>query len=95
MRRRARRRWSVQQLLDERVEMLSALAAIEHGRAKVVTRLKQRAMQKPAARGVIEHASQDVHDNFERAAEGVRHRLLLSDGILSTRGVRPWDDARG
>ena len=95
VRRRARRRWSVQKLLDEREAMLAGLAALERGRAKAVARLKQRAIEKPAARGVIENASREVQDELERAAEGVRHRLLLSDSILSTRGVRPWEDAKG
>ena len=95
VRRRARRRWSVQKLLDEREEMLVGLAAIERGRTKAVAKLKQRAMEKPAARGVIESASQEVQNELERAAEGVRHRLLLSDSILSARGVRPWEDAKG
>ena len=95
VRRRTRRRWSVQKLLDEREEMLAVLAALERGRAKAVSRLEQRAMEKPAPRGVIENASQKVQGKLERAAECVRHRLLLSDSILSTRGVRPWEDAQG
>jgi hypothetical protein len=95
MRRRARRRWSVQKLLDEREEMLAGLAAIEHGQEKAVTGLSQRALEKPAARGVIENTRQDVEQKLERAAERVRHRLLLSDSILSTRGVRPWESAKG
>ena len=82
-------------MLDEREEMLAALAGLERGRAKAVTRLEQEALEKPAARSVIENASQKVQDKLERAAEGVRHRLLLSDGILSTRGVRPWEDVEG
>ncbi len=95
VRRRVRGRWSVQKLLDEREEMLAVLAGLERGRMTAVVKLKQRAMEKPAARGVIENASQEVQDELERAAEGVRHRLLLSDSILSTRGVRPWEDAKG
>ena len=95
VRRRARRRWSVQQLLDERKEMLAALDALERSRAKVAAKLSQRAKEKPAARGVITEASQEVQAELERVAEGVRHRLLLSDSILSTRGVRPWEDAQG
>jgi hypothetical protein len=93
VRRRARRRWSVQQLLDEREEILATLDALERSRAKVAAKLTQRAMEKPAARGVIDEASQTVQAKLERAAEGVRHRLLLSDSILSTRGVRPWEDS--
>ena len=93
VRRRARRHWSDQQLLGEREEMLAALDALERSRAKVAAKLSQRAMEKPAARGVIEEASQKVQTKLERIAEGVRHRLLLSDSILSTRGVRPWKDA--
>ena len=85
----------MQQLLDERAEMLTALAALERGRAKVAPKLRQRALEKPAASAVIGAASQEVQDKLERAAEGVRHRLLLSDSILSTRGVRPWEDAKG
>ena len=69
VRRRARRRWSVQQLLGEREEMLAALDAVERGRAKAAAKLTQRAMEKPAARGVIEEASQEVHAELKRAAE--------------------------
>ena len=94
VRRRVRGRWSVQKLLDEREEMLAVLAGLERGRAKAVTRLKQRALEKPAERRAIEGASQEVQAELERAAEGVRHRLLLSDSILSTRGVRPWEDVK-
>ncbi len=92
VRRRTRRRWSVQKLLDEREEML---AGLERGRAKVAVKLKQRALEKPAARGVIEDASQKVQAKRELAAEKVRHRLLLDDAILSRRGVRPWEEAEG
>ena len=93
VRRRVRRRWSIQKLLGEREEMLAGLDALERDRAKVAAKLSQRAVEKPAARGVIEEASQKVQAELERAGEGVRHRLLLSDSILSTRRVRPWEDA--
>ncbi len=95
VRRRARQRWSVQKLLDEREEMLSGLDALERSRVKVAAKLRRRAMEKPAARGVIEEASRKVQSKLELAAESVRHRLLLSDSILSSRGVRPWEDAEG
>ena len=85
----------MQKLLDEREEMLAGLAGLERGRAKATAKLRQRAREKPAARGVIEAASHEVHDELERTAESVRHRLLLNDSILSTRGVRPWEDAKG
>lgn len=94
VRRCARRRWSVQKLLDERDEMLAGLAGLERGRAKALAKLRQRALERPAARGVIEAAGHEVQDELERAAEGMRHRLLISDSILSTRGVRPWEDAQ-
>lgn len=55
--------------------MLAGVAALERGRTKAVTRLKQRAMEKPATRGVIENASQMVQDELERAAEGFRGRV--------------------
>ena len=75
--------------------MLAVLDALERGRAKVAAKLSQRAMEKPAARGVIEETSQKVQTKLKRAAEGVRHRLRLNDSILSTRGVKPWEDAEG
>ena len=75
--------------------MLAGLDALERGRAKVAAKLRLRAVEKPAACGVIAEASQDVQAELERTAEGVRHRLLLSDSILSSRGVRPWQDTEG
>ena len=95
MRRRARRRWSVQQLLDEREEMIAGLDALERGWGKAVAKLNQRATEKPAARPIIEETSQRVQGKLERAAERERHRLLLGDSILSARGLRPWEDAQG
>ena len=73
--------------------MLAGLDGIERARAKVAAKLRHRASEKPAARGVIEEASQKVPAEFDLAAEKVRHRLLLDDGILSSRGVRPWENA--
>ncbi len=95
VRRRTRRRWSVQKLLDEREEMLAGLDGLERGRAKVAAKLKQRAVEKPAARGVIEEASQKAQAKFELAAEKARYRLLVDDAMLSRRGVRPWEEAGG
>ena len=93
VRSRTRRHWSVQKLLDEREEMLARLDGLERGRAKVALKLKQRALEKPAAGGVIEEASQKMQAKFDLAAEKVRHRLLLDDAMLSRRGVRPWEEA--
>ena len=95
VRRRARRRWSVQKLLDEREEMLAALDGLERGRAKAALKLKHRASEKPAAGGVMEEASQKVQAKFELAAEKVRHRLLLDDAMLNRRGVRRWEETEG
>ena len=95
VRHRTRRHWSVQKLLDEREEMLAGLDGLERGWAKVAVKLKQRALEKPAAGGVMEEASQKVQAKFELAAEKVRHRLLLDDAMLSRRGVRPWEETEG
>ena len=73
--------------------MLAQLDAVERGRTKLTAKLRQRALEKPADREVIENAGQEVEVELERGAESVRHRLLVSDSILSTRGVRPWEDA--
>jgi glycosyltransferase involved in cell wall biosynthesis len=66
----------------------AALDRLERGRAKVAAKLRQRAMEKPAARGVIEETSRKVQDKLERAEESVRHRLMINNRILSARGVR-------
>ena len=71
--------------------MLAALEALEHARATVATKLRSQATQKPAAREAIEQASRKAQTTIELHAERVRHRLLLDDGILSTRGLRPWE----
>jgi hypothetical protein len=91
LRQRARRGWSVQALLDERREMLGALEALERARETVATKLEGRAIEKPAARDAIEQASHKAQATIELHAERVRHRLLLDDGILSSHGVRPWE----
>jgi len=93
LRHRARRRWSVQALLDERSDLLAALDALERARATVATTLRQRAVETPAACDVIEGKSQTAQAKIELHAERVRHRLLLDDGILNAHGVRPWEDA--
>ena len=49
-RRRVRRGWSVQALLDERRQMLAALEALERAQATTATKLRRRAIEKPAAR---------------------------------------------
>jgi len=86
VRRRTRRRWSVQKLLDEREEMLAALGALERGRARVVAKLNQRATEKPAARGVIEEASQQVRRKA-RAGRG--------GWAISTAGQRQHPECSG
>ena len=91
VRRRARRGWSVQALLDERRQMLAALEALERARATTATKLRRRAIEKPAAREAIEQTDRKMQATLERHAERVRHLLLLDDSILSTRGVRPWE----
>jgi hypothetical protein len=91
MRLRARRGWSVQALLDERREMLGALEALERARETVAAKLHGRAMEKPAARQALEQANRKAQATFDLHAERVRHQLLLDDGILSSHGVRPWE----
>ena len=91
LRHRARRGWSVQAMLDERRQMLAALEALERTRATLATKLRQRAIDKPAARAAIEQANRKAHTTIELHAERVRHRLLLDDSILSARGLRPWE----
>ena len=71
--------------------MLAALEALERARATVATKLRGRAMDQPAAREAIAQANRKAQATIERHAERVRHRLLLDDGILSTHGVRPWE----
>ena len=74
--------------------MLAALEALERARATVATKLRRRAMEKPAAREAIEQANRKAQATIELHAERVRHRLLLDDSILSTYGVRPWQQDR-
>ena len=71
--------------------MLAALEALERARAMVATKLRTRAMDKPAAREALEQAGRTAQTNIELHAEHVRHRLLLDDGILDARGLRPWE----
>ena len=75
--------------------MLAALEALERARATVATRLQRRAMKKPAAREAIAQANRKADATIERHAERVRHRLLLDDSVLSTHGVRPWEQDMG
>ena len=70
--------------------MLAALEALERARATAATKLRRRAIEKPAAREAIEQADRKMQATIERHAERVRHLLLVDDSILSTRGVRPW-----
>ena len=91
LRLRARRGWSVQALLDERRELLAALEALERARATVATKLSRRAIDRPAAREAIERASRKAQTTIDHHADRVRHRLVLDDGILSARGLRPWE----
>jgi len=91
LRHRARRGRSVQALLDERRKLLVALEALEQARATVASKLAQQAIEKPATREAMEQASRKAHTTIERHAERVRHRLLLDDGILNSRGHRPWE----
>ena len=91
LRHRARRGWSVQALLDERRELLGALEALERARTTVATKLRRQADDQPAAREAIAQADTKAQATFERHAERVRHRLSLDDGVLSTYGLRPWE----
>ncbi len=71
--------------------MLAALEALERTRAMLATKLRPRAMEKPAARAALEQANRKAQTTIELRAERVRHRLLLDDGILRARGLRPWE----
>ena len=48
-------------------------------------------MEKPAVRGAMEQANRKAQTTMELHADRVRHRLQLDDGILSARGLRPWE----
>ena len=48
-------------------------------------------MEKPAAREAMEQANRKAQTTMELHADHVRHRLQLDDGILSARGLRPWE----
>lgn len=74
--------------------MLAALEALERARATVETKLRRRATEKPAAREAIAQAGRKAQATIELHAERVRHRLLLDDDVLSTHGVRPWQQDR-
>ena len=91
-RRRARRQWTVQALLDERAEMLETLTALEQARRKFTTKTRERLLDNPSALDVAEKAIGKGEAKFDQGADIVRHRLLLGDSILSSRGVRPWMD---
>ena len=94
LRRRRRKGWPVQALLDERAELLEVLRATEKRRAKFVTQVRERAVQKPAAHDLVEEMVREAQRVFDRTDEGVRHRLLVCDSVLSIRGVRPWEDEK-
>jgi uncharacterized membrane protein YccC len=93
LRHRARRGWSVKRLLNERRQLLAALEALDQTQASVATRLRQHATQKPVAREALEQANDKAQTTIERDAERMRHRLTLDDGILDSRGLRPWEQA--
>jgi hypothetical protein len=95
LRQRARRGWSVPALLDERRELLGALDALDRARETVAAKLQGRALKKPAAREALERANGKAQATFDAHAERVRHQLLLDDGILSSHGVRPWEQDGG
>ena len=71
--------------------MLAALDALERARETVATHLRRQAIEKPAARQAIAQADRKAQATIERHADRVRHRLVLNDGILSSHGVRPWE----
>ena len=71
--------------------MLAALESLEQARAAVATKLRRHAMDKPAVRDAMEQANRTSQTTIERHADRVRHRLVVDDGILSARGVRPWE----
>ena len=71
--------------------MLAALEALEQAGAMVATKLRRQAIEKPAVREAMEQANRKAQTKIELHAERVRHRLLIDDGILSARGLRPWE----
>lgn len=73
--------------------MLAALDALELGRTKLAAKVRQRVAEKPAARGLIEAVTKRCRPSSSWARRACA--MLLSDSILSTRGVRPWEDAEG
>jgi hypothetical protein len=89
LRHRARRCWSVQALLDERRDLLAALDALERARATVATTLRQRALEKPAARDVIDDKSHRHKPRLSCTPSGC---ATDDDGMLNAHGVRPWED---
>ena len=72
--------------------MLMTLAALEQARRKFTTKTRDRFLGNPSARDVVERTIRKGEAKFDQGAEIVRHRLLLGDSILSSRGVRPWMD---
>jgi hypothetical protein len=88
---RVRRNWPVQALLDDRQKILGTLEAIERVRTRVATELEKHAAEKPAAHEALERATEKSRAKFAMCTERVRHRLLLDDGLLNARGVRPWE----
>lgn len=93
-RRRARRGWSVQALLDEREQLLKTLDALGKAREAVATRVRKRAAGTPSACYWVEEVIRKAQGKVDHQAEIVRHRLLLDDSLLSSRGVRPWENER-
>ncbi len=83
---------AVQALLDERREMLETLDALVQAREKFATKARNRVVDKPSAHYPVEEMIRKAQHKFDRGAEILRHRLLLGDSVLSTRGIRPWED---
>ena len=71
--------------------MLAALEALEQAGSTVATKLRERAIEKPAAGEAMAQANRKAQATIEKHAERLRHRLLLDDGVLSSHGVRPWE----
>ena len=74
--------------------MLAALEALDGDSGDGGDKAAAASVEKPAAREAMEQANDKAQAAIELHAERVRHRLLLDDGLLSARGLRPWEQSQ-
>jgi len=72
--------------------MLKTLDGFEQARAMFATGVRDRVPDDPSTSDGVDEMILKAHGKFDQGAKIVRHRLLIGDSVLSTRGVRPWEE---